>query len=85
MIISYPISQAKPRTSNHIINLHNEVKQIRHEFNQSIQHLRIELMRKFECQSNEISSLCERNAELMVRLMDENVKLKEENERLRRF
>jgi len=79
------LEKAKPRTSNHLINVHNEVKQIRHEFNQSIQLLRIELMRKFECQSNEISSLCERNAELMVRLMDENVKLKEENERLRRF
>jgi hypothetical protein len=55
---------------------------LRHDFNASLMKLHIDMLRQFQAQSNEMKGRFEKQNDIMLTLLDENQKLRDDNERL---
>ena len=65
--------------------VHKEVQSLRHEMSDRLKSMRSEVVDLLNDQSNELKSLFKQHKDLVESLRAENVELKAEVERLRRF
>eukprot|EP00970_Alexandrium_tamarense_P008086 scaffold1540_cov194-Alexandrium_tamarense.AAC.39 len=79
------LTPTQPKLSARLATMQREIRDMRSDYNASIRELHSEIMHQFQNLSVDMMGVFKQQADIIVRLMEENVGLKKENEGLRRF